>query len=79
MGSVSAAITTIEDIPLFKVLVAAESESMSEQAQRRRNGARQVFRNEPCRTFIRAFLELLIVDSLLNNVQDSVGELQVPH
>lgn len=75
MGSVSAAITTNSEMPLLSVLVAA---GKAWQDVSPRPGLHSMVRHAVLHglTLIGALAQLLVVGSLLHNVDDGVRELQ---
>lgn len=87
MGSVSAAIITIAEMPRLSVLVAACKAQLVKLGLSLANSAPQMLLTTKClhsmiaqtRTLVRALLQLLVVDSLLDNVQYGVGQLHGHH
>ncbi len=76
IGSVSAAMTTNSDIPRFSVFVAAPQEPhFSVLLQHEHLAAQQCLHKL---TLVSALAQLLVVCSLLHNVQDGVCELTAP-
>lgn len=73
MGSVSAAITTNSEIPLFRVLVAA-STAIRVQPPVRNSSDNMSIQLRP--TFIGPLSKLLVVGRLLDDVHNGVRQLQ---
>ncbi len=80
MGSVSAAMTTNSDTPRFSVFVAASTRGMAwHGVQGQPAGsepAAHMHAELRAGTFVGAFLQLFVVGSLLNDVEDGVRELR---
>lgn len=73
MGSVSAAMTTNSEIPRFSVLVATQSVVCFRKGFYETEA--KLKRHYKRLTFISAFAQLLVVGSLLHDVEDSVCQL----
>lgn len=81
-GSVSAAITTNSDIPLFKVLVAAQNNTTYQLLLRHRQSKpTRLIDIQPKKkksgTFVGALLQLLVISGLLDEIEDSDGQLRI--